>query len=493
MDDVTPTKDGCLSCPLTQKDKLREYCGIFGAYNLPNAAELTYYGLYALQHRGQESAGIVSADGNQYHVHRGTGLVSDIFRKPSSIEALKGRVAIGHNRYSTTGSSSRRNVQPLSSAFKNGFIAIGHNGNLVNTRELRSELEDQGALFQSTTDTEVILHLIARSSFKDPVDKIADALGRVKGAYCLVILINDTLYAARDPRGYRPLSIGRLDDGWVVSSETCALDLIKAKYVRDVEPGEIVRINGEGLKGFKKFPDKQAQQCVFELIYFSRPDSSVFGQSVDRVRRLFGRALALEHPAPGADIVISVPDSSNSAALGFSEESGVPFELGLIRNHYVGRTFIHPTQSIRDINTRIKYNPVNEVLKDRSVLVVDDSIVRGTTSRRLMKMIRKAGAREVHMRISSPPIKYPCYYGIDMPTRSELIGSSHTVDEIKTYLGVDSLGYLSEKGLDAMGSLDAGKYCKACFNGSYAVTFEDNFQKTMHEDFQPSLLNDETV
>lgn len=476
---------------MPQNDKLREYCGVFGVFNLPNAAELTYYGLYALQHRGQESAGIVSADGNQYHVHRGTGLVNDVFRNPHSIEALKGRVAIGHNRYSTTGGSSRRNVQPLSSAFKNGFLAIGHNGNLVNSIELRRELEEQGALFQSTTDTEVILHLIARSSFKDPVDKIADALGRVKGAYCLVILINDTLFAARDPRGYRPLSIGRLGDGWVISSETCALDLISAEYVRDVEPGEIVRINDEGLKGFKKFPGKQAQQCVFELIYFSRPDSKVFGFSVDRVRRLFGRALAMEHPTPGADIVISVPDSSNSAALGFSEESGVSLELGLIRNHYVGRTFIHPSQSIRDINTRIKYNPVRGVLKGRSVVVVDDSIVRGTTSRRLMKMIRQAGAREVHMRISSPPIKFPCFYGIDMPTRSELIGSSHTVDEIKTYLGVDSLGYLSESGLDALGALDEKQFCKACFNGNYAVPFEKNFQKTMHEDYQPSLLDDE--
>jgi amidophosphoribosyltransferase len=307
-----------------------------------------------------------------------------------------------------------------------------------------------------------------------------------------VILINDTLYAARDPRGYRPLSIGRLDDGWVVASETCALDLISAKYVRDVEPGEIVKIDSDGLKGFKKFPGKQAQQCVFELIYFSRPDSSVFGHSVDRVRRLFGRALAIEHPVPAADIIISVPDSSNSAALGFSEESDVPYELGLIRNHYVGRTFIHPTQSIRDINTRIKYNTVNEVLKDRSVVVVDDSIVRGTTSRRLIKMIRQAGAREVHMRISSPPIKYPCFYGIDMPTRSELIGSSHTVEEIRTYLGVDSLGYLSEKSLDALGALDGEQFCRACFNGSYAVTFEENFQKTMHEGFQPSLLDDGT-
>ncbi len=493
MEDVTPVKGGCRGCPRSQKDRLREYCGIFGAYNLPNAAELTYYGLYALQHRGQESAGIVSADGSQFHVHRDTGLVSDIFSDTQVLESLKGRVAIGHNRYSTTGSGSRYNVQPLTSAFKDGFIAIGHNGNLVNTRELRRELEVQGSLFQSTTDTEVILHLIARSSFDDPVDKIADALVHVKGAYCLVLLINDTLYAARDPYGYRPLSIGRLGEGWVVSSETCALDLINAEYVRDVEPGEVVRIDDKGLRGFKQFPSKQAQQCIFELIYFSRPDSKVFGYDVDRIRRLFGRVLAREHPVPGADIVISVPDSSNSAALGFSEESGIALELGLIRNHYVGRTFIHPSQSIRDINTRIKYNPVRSVLKGRSVVVVDDSIVRGTTSRRLMKMIRQAGAREVHMRISSPPIKFPCFYGIDMPTRSELIGNSHTVDEIKTYLGVDSLGYLSEQGLDALGALDGDQYCKACFNGNYAVPFEKNFQKTMHEDFQPSLLDDGTA
>lgn len=484
--------DGC-SASLPARDKPREFCGVFGAYNLPNAAELTYYGLYALQHRGQESAGIVSTDGDQLYIHRDIGLVVDIFHKPETLASLKGSVAIGHNRYSTTGSSSRQNVQPLTSNFKDGFLAIGHNGNLVNTFRLRSELEEQGSIFQTSTDTEVILHLIARSTYRDPVEKIADALNQVKGAYCLVILINDELFAARDPRGYRPLSLGRLDEGWVVASETCALDLIGAKLERDVDPGEIIRIGGAGLQSYKPFPKKQLQQCVFELIYFSRPDSRIFGQSVDRVRRLFGRALALEHPAQGADIVISVPDSSNSAALGYAEESNIPLELGLIRNHYVGRTFIHPTQSIRDINTRIKYNPVRGVLQGKKVVVVDDSIVRGTTSRRLMRMIRQAGAAEVHMRISSPPIRYPCYYGIDMPTRSELIGSSHTVEEIKTYLGVDSLGYLSEKGLDALGTLDTGAHCLACFNGNYAVSFEKNFQKTMYEDIQPSLLGSEPL
>ncbi|OGF98314.1 MAG: amidophosphoribosyltransferase [Candidatus Glassbacteria bacterium GWA2_58_10] len=482
----TPS-DGC-SARVPARDKPREYCGVFGAYNLPNAAELTYYGLYALQHRGQESAGIVSTDGDQLYIHRDTGLVVDIFHKPETLTSLKGSVAIGHNRYSTTGSSSRQNVQPLTSNFKDGFLAIGHNGNLVNTLRLRAELEEQGSIFQTSTDTEVILHLIARSTYRDPAEKIADALNQVKGAYCLVILINDELFAARDPRGYRPFTLGRLDEGWVVASETCALDLIGARVERDVEPGEILRIGRQGLQSYKPFPKKQLQQCVFELIYFSRPDSRIFGQSVDRVRRLFGRALAREHPAQGADIVISVPDSSNSAALGYAEESNIPLELGLIRNHYVGRTFIHPTQSIRDINTRIKYNPVRGVLEGKKVVVVDDSIVRGTTSRRLIRMIRQAGATEVHMRISSPPIRYPCYYGIDMPTRSELIGSSHTVDEIQTYLGVDSLGYLSEKGLDALGTLDAGNHCMACFNGNYAESFEKNFQKTMYEDIQPSLL-----
>ncbi|HLA38565.1 MAG TPA: amidophosphoribosyltransferase, partial [Candidatus Glassbacteria bacterium] len=354
---LNPLSAGCSGCP-QPKAKLREYCGIFGVFNLANAAELTYYGLYALQHRGQESAGIVSTDGSQLYVHRDTGLVVDIFRDPAVIASLAGRVAIGHNRYSTTGGSGKQNVQPLTSNFKDGFLAIGHNGNLVNTLQLRQELEQAGAIFQTSTDTEVILHLIARSNYRDPLEKIADALGQVKGAYSLVILINDQLFAARDPRGYRPLSIGKLGEGWVVGSETCALDLIGAEFVRDVEPGEIISIGGDGPKSFKPFPAKQSQQCVFELIYFSRPDSNVFGLSVDRIRRLFGRALAREHPASSADIVISVPDSSNSAALGFSEESGIPLELGLIRNHYVGRTFIHPTQSIRDINARIKYNPV---------------------------------------------------------------------------------------------------------------------------------------
>ncbi|HUU27586.1 MAG TPA: amidophosphoribosyltransferase [archaeon] len=478
----------CSGCP-QHEGGLGEYCGVFGAFNLPKAAEFAYSSLYALQHRGQESAGIVSADGDHFFTHRNLGLVVDIFRDPALLPSLKGSAAIGHNRYSTTGDSGTRNIQPLTSNFKDGFIAIGHNGNLVNTIELRKELVDQGSIFQSSSDTEVILHLIARSTFKDPGDKIADALNQVKGAWCLVILINNQLYAARDPRGYRPLSIGRLGEGWVVASETCAFDLIGADYLRDVEPGEIIIFCKDDLKSVKPFPRVQLQQCVFELIYFSRPDSIVFGHSVDRIRRLFGRRLAREHPVPGGDIVISVPDSSNSAALGFSEESKIPFDLGLIRNHYVGRTFIHPSQSIRDINARIKYNPVREVLSGKNVVLVDDSIVRGTTSRRLVKMIRQAGANQVHMRISSPPIRFPCYYGIDTPTRSELIGSSHTVDEIKTYLRVDSLGYLSEEGLFTETGLKAENYCLACFNGNYAVPFEKNFSKKMYEDLQPSLLD----
>jgi len=477
------------SVPSDHDDSIGEYCGVFGAYNLPGAGELAYYGLYALQHRGQESAGIVSTDGAAFYNHRGTGLVADIFNT-AILDSLKGHISIGHNRYSTTGGSVTRNVQPLISDFKDGFIAIGHNGNLVNTLRLRAELIDQGAIFHSSTDTEVILHLIARSSFKDPVDKIADALGQVKGAYCVVMLINNEIYAARDPRGYRPLVLGRLGEGWVVASETCALDIINARYERDIEPGEIIRLNASGLSSFRPFPRQNRQQCVFEHIYFSRPDSLVFGQNVDRVRRLYGRMLAREHPAPGADIVFSVPDSSNSAALGFSEESGIPIEFGLIRNHYVGRTFIHPSQNIRDIGVRIKYNPVREIVGGKSVVVVDDSIVRGTTSRRLMRMIRQAGAREIHMRISSPPIRYPCYYGIDMPTRSELIASSHTVDEIATYIGVESLGYLSEKGLFELTGSQVENYCMACFNGKYAVEFERNIHKCMHEDVQTSLLDD---
>ncbi|MEA2064335.1 MAG: amidophosphoribosyltransferase [Gemmatimonadota bacterium] len=469
--------------------KLKEYCGIFGAYNLANAAELTYYGLYALQHRGQESAGIVSlTDDGHACMHHGTGLVSDIFKDPGILDSLKGKVAVGHNRYSTTGSSGIKNVQPLTSNFRGGFLAIGHNGNLVNTLQLRRELEEAGAVFNTAMDTEIILHLIARSSFDRPEDKIAEALGAVKGAYCLLILMNGEIYAARDRHGFRPLSLGKLDDGWVVASETCALDIIKAQYVRDVECGEIIRIGNDGIHGCKPFPECAPRHCIFELIYFSRPDSRVFGHSVDRTRRAFGRSLAREHPVPDADIVISVPDSSNSAALGFAEETGVPMELGLIRNHYIGRTFIHPTQKIRDINTRIKYNPVREVLEGKNVVVVDDSIVRGTTSRRLIRMMRDAGARQVHFRISSPPIRFPCYYGIDMPTRKELIASSHSIDEIKTYLRVDSLGYLSQEGLFSGTGLDPDRFCLACFNGDYALGFEENFHKLMHEDVQTSLL-----
>ncbi len=480
--------NSCVGCRADCRDTLAEYCGVFGVFNQPNASELAYYGLYALQHRGQESAGIISTDGFSFYNHRGSGLVADIFNT-SVLESLKGNVAIGHNRYSTTGGSVTRNIQPLFSDFKDGFIAIGHNGNLVNTLRLRSELIEQGSIFHSSTDTEVILHLIARSKYKDPVDKITDALSQVKGAYCLIMLINNEIYAARDPRGYRPLVLGRLGEGWVVSSETCALDIINARYERDVEPGEILRINSNGVSSYKPFPRHTCQQCVFELIYFSRPDSKVFGVNVDRVRRMYGRMLAREHPAPGADIVFSVPDSSNSAALGFSEESGIPIEFGLIRNHYVGRTFIHPSQNIRDIGVRIKYNPVREIVSGKSVVVVDDSIVRGTTSRRLMRMIRQAGAREIHMRISSPPIRYPCYYGIDMPTRSELIASSHTVEEIAAYIGVESLGYLSEKGLFELTPFGIEDYCMACFNGKYAVEFEQNIHKSMHEDVQTSLLD----
>jgi amidophosphoribosyltransferase len=474
------------------KDRLKEYCGVFGAFNLPNAAKHIYYGLYALQHRGQESAGIVSTDGRQVYSHHGHGLVSDIFREAKSLESLQGSTAIGHNRYSTTGSRTTQNIQPLTSNFKDGFLAIGHNGNLVNTIQLRDKLIDSGAIFSSSTDTEVILHLIARSTYSTQAERIADALGQVKGAYCLVMLVNREIYAARDPRGYRPLSIGRLDNGWVVSSESCAFDIINAEFVRDLEPGEIVRINDKGVESHKPFPTEKPQQCIFELIYFSRPDSNIFGHSVDRTRRFFGRSLAREHPVKDADFVISVPDSSNSAALGFAEESNLPLELGLIRNHYVGRTFIHPSQSIRDIGARIKYNPVREVLQGKNVVVVDDSIVRGTTSRRLIRMMRQAGAKQVHFRISSPPIRFPCYYGIDMPTRDELIANNHSIEEVRAYLGVDSLGYLSEEGLFAGTKLDTNDYCMACFNGSYAVEFEKSFHKKMHEDIQTSLLKNES-
>ncbi len=459
----------------------REECGVFAAVGVPYAAEVTCLGLHALQHRGQEATGIVSCtDAGEFRTHKGIGLVTDVYDE-AVIARLEGRMAIGHNRYSTTGGLTLENTQPLRVVYRGGPLALAHNGNLVNARELRAGLEGSGSIFQTTLDTEVFLHLMALSSADDAQEALIEAMKQVRGAYSLVVLTPEAVYAVRDPHGFRPLCIGRLGDGYVVASETCALDLVKADYLRDVEPGEIVRVDPQGIRGARALPAaERPRHCIFEHIYFSRPDSRVFGDTVDRVRRRIGHQLAVEQPAE-ADLVISVPDSSNSIALGYSERSGLPFELGLIRNHYVGRTFIQPQQGARDSSVRIKFNPVREVLRDRRVVVVDDSIVRGTTSRKLVRMLRRAGAREVHFRVGSPPVTHPCFYGIDTPSRRELIGAVKTVDEIRDFLEVDTLGYLSHEGLLAC-EREPDRFCSACFTGRYPVAVDPAAGKLALED-----------
>ncbi|MCD6162074.1 MAG: amidophosphoribosyltransferase [candidate division Zixibacteria bacterium] len=447
---------------------IADKCGVFGITGTRNAAVLTYLGLYALQHRGQESCGVAASNGKIIYLESGMGKVDEVFSSLDRLKKLKGRMAIGHNRYSTTGSSSTTNIQPLLIKCKNGLLALGHNGNLTNYKSLRRKMESNGSIFSTTSDSEIILHLIAKSHQKRPEKALAEALRKVKGAYSLVMLSGENLLAARDPVGVRPLALGKLRKSWVIASETCAFDIIGAKYIRDIEPGEIVIANGGGVKSYRSLPKRRHAFCIFEYIYFSRPDSIIFHMNVDKVRRRLGRQLAIEHPVD-ADIVISVPDSSNTAALGFSEETGIPFEIGLIRNHYVGRTFIQPEQKIRDLDVKIKFNPIRGVLSNKKVVVVDDSIVRGTTSKKLVKMLRDAGAKEVHARISSPPIKYPCFYGIDMPTKKELIGSNRSVESIRRHLGVDSLGYLSIDGMLNLSALPDEGFCSACFSGKYPV------------------------
>ncbi|HWC73621.1 MAG TPA: amidophosphoribosyltransferase [Gemmatimonadales bacterium] len=444
-------------------------CGIIGVAGVPDAARVTYLGLYSLQHRGQESAGMVAVDGaGVARAHRGMGLVSDVFGE-AVLTGLPGDVAIGHTRYSTAGSSVLANAQPILAGYHEGPLALAHNGNLTNAAALRSDLVAKGSIFQTSSDSEVLIHLIARSEAREPEDQLLDALERVEGAYSLVVTIGRTLYAIVDPRGFRPLWLGKLGNGYVVASETCAFDLIGATTVRELQPGEFIRIQGSPpeVDRLPSLPAKPHRRCIFELVYFSRPDSTIFGRSVDRVRRALGRELAREHPAPGADCVFSVPDSSNAMALGFAEESGLKLEHALIRNHYVGRTFINPTQASRNAKVKIKFNPVREVLEGKKVVVVDDSLVRGTTSRELVQMIRQAGAKEVHFRVASAPITGPCYYGIDTPTKSELIASSHSLEAIRNHLGVETLGYLSLEGmLRAMGG-DRSEFCHACFSGDY--------------------------
>ncbi len=446
---------------------LREECGVFAVSGHEAAAELTFLGLYALQHRGQESAGIVTYDGNEARIHKGMGLVAEAI-KNEHLLGLGGRVAIGHARYSTAGESALRNAQPALVNYRDGTLALAHNGNLTNAKTLRDQLVGEGAIFQTTMDSEVIVHLIARSQQPNPDQQVLEALAQIEGAFSLAILVNDTIYAARDPRGFRPLILGRKGPATVVASETCALDLIEAEYIRDIEPGEVLKIRDARVENLARLAPELPAACIFELIYFARPDSSLWGCSVDGARRAFGRQLAIEHPAE-ADAVFSVPDSSNSAALGFSERSGIPLELALIRNHYIGRTFIQPVQADRDFKVRVKYNVVREVIEGQRVVMVDDSLVRGTTSRGLVSMIRDAGAREIHLRIASPPIRHPCFYGIDMPTKEELLASSRSVEDIREYLGVDSIGYLSLEGL--IGAVqESGPYCDACFTGNYPTS-----------------------
>ena len=456
-------------------------CGIFGVSGVPDAAQIVNLGLYALQHRGQESAGIVSVDdqGRSYG-HRGMGLVPDIF-KPDVLERLPGPVAIGHTRYSTTGTSALSNAQPCLVNYHSGPLALAHNGTLTNAGTLRDDLVRTGSIFQTSSDSEVLVHLIARSEARRPEDQILDALERVEGAYSLVMVIGRSLYAVVDPRGFRPLILAKVGDGYAVGSETCAMDMIGARVIKELQPGEWLRIDDDGVTDLPPLPAKQHTRCIFELIYFSRPDSVIFGQSVERARRNLGRRLAMEHPAPGADCVFSVPDSSNAMALGYAAESGITLEHGLIRNHYIGRTFISPIQQNRTEKAKIKFNPVREVVSDKSVVVVDDSLVRGTTSQSLIRMIRHAGAREIHLRIASPPITGPCYYGIDTPTRSELIAANHSVEEIRQHLQVDTLGYLSLEGTHEAMSPSRSTFCDACFSGNYPTGVPDTVSREFDE------------
>ncbi len=446
-------------------DHFHDHCGVFGVFGHPEAAKLAYLGLYGLQHRGQESAGIASSDGVDLHLHRSLGHVQEIFT-PRALEGLPGSAAIGHTRYSTAGDTVLLNAQPIMIDCNKGKLALGHNGNLTNALELRRRLEHRGSIFQTTSDTEVIVHLVARSTARNLPGALADALNQVEGAYSLLVLTRDELYAIRDPRGFRPLILGRLDGAWVAGSETCAFDLIDADYVREVEPGEMVRISRGGIESFHFAPEKPHQYCIFEQVYFSRPDSIVFGRPVNQSREQLGRLLAREHPAD-ADIVVPLPDSGVPAAVGYADESGIPFRMALIRNHYVGRTFIEPEQAIRDFGVKLKLNPVRGDLEGQRVVLVDDSLVRGTTSRKIVRLVREAGASEVHVRISCPPTISPCYYGIDTPRREELIAAQQSPEEIRKFLGADSLGYLSLESLRAAVGDTQGKYCTACYTGVY--------------------------
>ena len=448
-------------------DKFHDECGVVGVYGHLDAANLAYLGLYALQHRGQESAGIVASNNGSMHLEVGMGLVADVF-SDSRLKKLPGNIAIGHNRYSTTGGSRIKNAQPCLIEYAGGTMAMGHNGNLVNASEIREELGAAGAIFQSTNDSEVIVHLMAQSRRNLFVDRAVAALSQVKGAYSIVLMSENELIAARDPQGFRPLCLGKLDGAYIVASESCVMDLLEAEFIREIEPGELILINQFGMKSFHPFPKTATKQCVFEHIYFSRPDSYLFGQSVYSVRKLMGKALAREKPVE-ADVVVPVPDSGVISAMGYSEESKIPFQMGLIRNHYVGRTFIEPQSQIRNFGVKIKLNAVKPVIEGKRVIIIDDSIVRGTTSKKIVRMLREVGAKEVHVRISSPPTTHSCFYGIDTPTKGELIASNLDIDQTCEYLGADSLHYITlEKMLEIFGE-QKDDFCAACFDGRYPV------------------------
>ena len=448
-------------------DKFHDECGVVGVYGHPDAANLAYLGLYALQHRGQESAGIAASSNGKMHLEVGMGLVADVF-SDARLKKLPGNIAVGHNRYSTTGVSKVKNAQPCLIEYSGGTMAMGHNGNLVNASEIRKELGAAGAIFQSTNDSEVIVHLMAQSRRNSFVDRAVAALSQVKGAYSIVLMSENELVAARDPQGFRPLCLGKLDGAYIVASESCVMDLVEAEFIREIEPGELILINQFGVKSFHPFQKASTKQCVFEHIYFSRPDSYLFGHSVYSTRKLMGKALAREKPVE-ADVVVPVPDSGVISAMGYSEEAKIPFQMGLIRNHYVGRTFIEPQSQIRNFGVKIKLNAVKPVIEGKRVIIIDDSIVRGTTSKKIVRMLREVGAREVHVRISSPPTTHSCFYGIDTPTKGELIASNMDTDQTCEYLGADSLHYISlEKMLEIFGE-QKDDFCAACFDGRYPV------------------------
>jgi amidophosphoribosyltransferase len=459
-------------------DPIKHYCGLFGIFNHRDAARLTYLGLYSLQHRGEEAAGIVSYDGRGMRVHKGVGLVSEVFNE-EALHQLPGRSAVGHTRYSTTGASHIKNAQPLVVTYSQGSIAVVHNGNVVNASQLRRELEDSGSIFQTTVDSEIILHLVARAREDSVEGRLLQCLRMLKGAFSLIFLTEKEMIGVRDPNGFRPLCIGRLKHSTVLASETCALDLIGARLVREVEPGEMVVIGHQGMRSLRPFPKesvpKNPSQCLFEHVYFARPDSIIFGESVEQVRLELGKQLAREHPVD-ADLVMPIPDSGTYAAIGYSQQSGIPFHMGMIRNHYVGRTFIQPAQEIRDLKVRVKFNPVRALVKGKRLVIVDDSVVRGTTTRARVKSLRAVGAAEIHLRISCPPTRFSCFYGVDFPTRKELIANTHTLEEIRQFIGVDTLGYLSLEGL-LKTVKTPHKYCTACWSGQYPVAFGQDGDK----------------